>query len=146
MASAAQVFFAYSYHVQCPPPLFWHTLDALPDYPTKRSQRDLSLRIVNRLFIAIATAVLIAAATVDVAPLAAAGGSASAIIDDLKSKGYAVQINWVSGFNTEPLDVCQVTGVNIPGDTPASRTTAYVDVSCPNHPDDGGFGFGVGIG
>jgi hypothetical protein len=52
----------------------------------------------------------------------------------------------VSGYNTEPLDVCHVTGVNIPGDTPASRTTAYVDVLCPNHPDDGGFGFGVGIG
>jgi hypothetical protein len=101
---------------------------------------------VNRLFIAIATAVLIAAAAVAVAPVAAAAGSASAVIEDLKSKGYNVQINWVSGYNTEPLDVCQATGVNIPGDTPASRTTAYVDVSCPNHPDDGGFGFGVGIG
>jgi hypothetical protein len=46
------------------------------------------------------------------------------------------------------LDVCHVTGINIPGDTPESRTTAYVDVSCPNHPDDGdgSFGFGVGIG
>jgi hypothetical protein len=73
-------------------------------------------------------------------------GSASSVIDDLKSQGYLIQINWVSGYNTEPLDVCHVTGVNIPGDTPASRTTAYVDVSCPNHPDDGGFGFGVGIG
>jgi hypothetical protein len=91
--------------------------------------------------------VLGAAAAVALAPVAAASGSASAVIDDLKSKGYIVQINWVSGFNTEPLDVCHVTGVNIPGDTPESRTTAYVDVSCPNHPDDGGgFGFGVGIG
>jgi hypothetical protein len=92
--------------------------------------------------------VLAAAAAVALAPVAAAGGGANAVIDDLKSKGYDVQINWVSGYNTEPLDVCQVTGVNIPGDTPAIRTTAYVDVSCPNHPDDdgGGFGFGVGIG
>lgn len=93
---------------------------------------------------------LIAAAAVAVAPVAAADpvshGSASTVIDDLKSQGYLVQINWVSGYNTEPLDVCQVTGINIPGDTPASRTTAYVDVSCPNHPDDGGFGFGVGTG
>jgi hypothetical protein len=93
---------------------------------------------------------LIAAAAVAVAPVAVADpvshGSASSVIDDLKSQGYLVQINWVSGYNTEPLDVCQVTGVNIPGDTSASRTTAYVDVSCPNHPDDGGFGFGVGIG
>jgi hypothetical protein len=92
--------------------------------------------------------VLAAVAAVALAPVAAASGSASAVIDDLKNKGYDVQINWVSGQNTEPLDVCQVTGVNIPGDTPAIRTTAYVDVSCPNHPDDdgGGFGFGVGIG
>jgi hypothetical protein len=85
---------------------------------------------------------LIAAAAVAIAPVADADpvshGSASSVIDDLKTQGYLVQIN--------PLDVCQVTGVNIPGDTPASRTTAYVDVSCPNHPDDGGFGFGVGIG
>ncbi|MDT7762340.1 MAG: hypothetical protein QOC63_1760 [Mycobacterium sp.] len=92
---------------------------------------------------------VLAAAAVALAPVAAASGSAKAVIDDLKSKGYIVQINWVSGYNTEPLDVCHVTGVNIPGDTPAIRTTAYVDVSCPNHPDDdegGGFGFGVGIG
>ena len=90
--------------------------------------------------------VLAAAAAVAVAPVAAADGGASTVIDDLKSKGYVVQINWVSGYDTEPLDVCRVTGVNIPGDTPASRTTAYVDVSCPNHPDEGGFGFGAGIG
>ena len=93
---------------------------------------------------------LIAAAAVAMAPVAVADpvphGSARSVIDDLTSQGYLIQINWVSGYNTEPLDVCRVTGVNIPGDTPASRTTAYVDVSCPNHPDDGGFGFGVGIG
>jgi hypothetical protein len=93
---------------------------------------------------------LVAAVAVAVAPVAVADpvsyGSASSVIDDLKSQGYIIQINWVSGYNTEPLDVCHVTGVNIPGDTPASRTTAYVDVSCPNHPDDGGFGFGAGIG
>jgi hypothetical protein len=91
---------------------------------------------------------LAAAVAIALAPVAGASQSASAVIDDLKSQGYIVQINWVSGFNTEPLDVCHVTGVNIPGDTPQSRTTAYVDVSCPNHPDegDGGFGFGVGIG
>ena len=93
---------------------------------------------------------LIAAVAVVVAPVAVADPvsyqSASSVIDDLKSQGYLIQINWVSGYNTEPLDVCHVTGVSIPGDTPASRTTAYVDVSCPNHPDDGGFGFGAGIG
>jgi hypothetical protein len=52
----------------------------------------------------------------------------------------------VNGFNTEPLDVCQVDRVNIPGDSPASQTTAYVDVSCPNHPDEDSGSFGVGIG
>ena len=74
--------------------------------------------------------------------------AASAVIEDLKSQGYIVQINWVNGFNTEPLDVCEVDRVNIPGDTPASQTTAYVDVSCPNHPDEdsGSFGIGIGIG
>jgi hypothetical protein len=95
---------------------------------------------------------LLIAAAIAFAPVAAADpvphGSASTVVDDLKSQGYIVQINWVSGFNTEPLDVCRVTGVNIPGDSPESGTTAYVDVSCPNHPDGdgGGFGFGVGIG
>jgi hypothetical protein len=95
---------------------------------------------------------LLIAAAIAVAPVAAAEpvlhGSADTVINELKGEGYIVQINWVSGFNTEPLDVCQVTGVNIPGDSPESRTTAYVDVSCPNHPDEsnGSFTFGVGIG
>ena len=91
-------------------------------------------------------------AAIALAPVAAAEpvphGSASAVIDDLKSQGYIVQINWLNGFNTAPLDVCQVDRVNIPGDSPASQTTAYVDVRCPNHADEdsGSFGFGVGIG
>jgi hypothetical protein len=95
---------------------------------------------------------LFIAAAIAVAPVAAAEpvphGSADTVINELKSEGYIVQINWVSGFNTEQLDVCQVTGVNIPGDSPESRTTAYVDVSCPNHPDEdsGSFGIGLGIG
>lgn len=68
------------------------------------------------------------------APTAAANpGPASTTINDLKNEGYIVHINWVSGFNTQQLDDCWVTGVNIPGDTPESRTTAYVDVSCPNN-------------
>jgi hypothetical protein len=95
---------------------------------------------------------MLIAAAIAVAPVAAAEpvphGSADTVINELKSEGYIVQINWVSGFNTEQLDVCQVTGINIPGDSPESRTTAYVDVSCPNHPDEdsGSFGIGVGIG
>jgi hypothetical protein len=93
---------------------------------------------------------LLIAAAIAAAPVAAAEpvpqGSASAVIDELKSQGYLVQINWVNGFDTEPLDVCQVTRVNIPGTSPPSESTAYVDVSCPNHPDEsnGSFTFGVG--
>jgi hypothetical protein len=100
----------------------------------------------------LAPLLLMIAAAIAVAPVAAAEpvlhGSADTVINELKGEGYIVQINWVSGFNTEPLDVCQVTGVNIPGDSPESRTTAYVDVSCPNHPDEdsGSFGIGIGIG
>ena len=78
------------------------------------------------------TALLIAVAAIAVAPIAAAyPGSASATVTDLQNEGYIVHINWVNG-RTQQLDDCWVTGVNIPGDTPESRTTAYVDVSCPN--------------
>jgi hypothetical protein len=84
------------------------------------------------------------AAAIAVAPLAAAdpgagGESASATIDDLTAEGYNVEINWVTGYDTEPLAECSVTAINNPGDSAASRktfTTVYVDVSCPNHPDD----------
>jgi len=68
-----------------------------------------------------------------------AGGSAQSVIDDLKSEGYDVQINRLTGFDTEPLWVCIVSNVNIPGNTPpgsGNLATAYVDVSCPNHQDD----------
>lgn len=95
-------------------------------------------------------ALLFIAAAIVCAPVAAADpvlqGSADTVINDLKAEGYIVQINWVNGFDTEQLDVCRVTGVNIPGDSPESRTTAYVDVSCPNHPDEASGSFGVGIG
>ena len=76
------------------------------------------------------------------------GQPASAVIDDLKARGYNVEINWVNGFDTKPLSECRVTGVNDPGETPPTDdtfTTVYVDVACPNG-DDGGFSFGVGIG
>ena len=70
-------------------------------------------------------------------PLAAAdpedGGSAQSVIDDLQSKGYLVQINWVNGQDTKPLALCTVAGVNNPGDLPPGKATVYVDVMCPNH-------------
>ncbi|KAA0097690.1 hypothetical protein CIW49_17780 [Mycolicibacterium sp. P1-18] len=88
------------------------------------------------------------------APLAAAtpsslsGRPADAVVADLQAQGYNVQINWTTGFDTKPLSDCRVTGVNNPGDiapTEGTFTTVYVDVACPNG-DDGGFGFGAGIG
>src|ERR1700677_287037 len=59
---------------------------------------------------------VVAAATVAsiaAAPLAAADGADNAIAD-LQAQGYTVQINWVHGFDTEPLSVCTVTGINNP--------------------------------
>jgi len=65
-------------------------------------------------------------------------GSAADVINNLQSKGYLVQINWTNGFDTKPLDLCWVTGVNNPGNIkpggPGSPTV-YVDVQCPNHDD-----------
>jgi hypothetical protein len=67
------------------------------------------------------------------------GASAQSVIDGLKAEGYNVDINWLTGYNTEPLSVCTVENINTPGDSgpgPGKFVTAYVDVSCPNHPDD----------
>jgi hypothetical protein len=90
---------------------------------------------------------LLALALVTAAPASAAG--ADAVINDLQSKGYLVQINWVNGYDTKPLDTCTVTGVNNPDHSGAplkAGDTVYVDVVCPNHQDDDGGSFGFGIG
>ncbi|OLO98749.1 hypothetical protein BVU76_29190 [Mycolicibacterium porcinum] len=76
--------------------------------------------------------------------------SAADTINDLTAKGYDVQINWVSGVSSEPLTRCKATAVHNPDRSPGtdpSNTTVYVDVSCPNEPDDtiwGGIGIGIG--
>ena len=76
--------------------------------------------------------------------------SASATIDDLQAQGYDVQINWVSGVSSVPLSQCKVTAIHNPNhsaEPPTTFTTVYVDVSCPNEHDDGGWvGIGVGAG
>jgi hypothetical protein len=67
------------------------------------------------------------------------GASAQSVIDGLKADGYNVEINWLTGYDTEPLSVCTVSNINNPGDSVPSQgmlTTVYVDVSCPNHQDD----------
>lgn len=74
--------------------------------------------------------------------------SAADTINDLTAKGYDVQINWVSGVSSEPLTRCRATAVHNPDRSPGtdpSNTTVYVDVSCPNGPDDDIWG-GIGIG
>ncbi len=78
-----------------------------------------------------------AIAAIAAAPVAAADG-ADATIADLQSQGYTVQINWVNGFDTEPLAVCTVTGIDNPDSSsqPKAATTLYVDVACPNHNED----------
>ena len=66
------------------------------------------------------------------------GASAQSVIDGLKAEGYNVVINWLTGYDTEPLSVCTVSDVNNPNDAkpPAGTfTTVYVDVSCPNRQD-----------
>jgi hypothetical protein len=34
------------------------------------------------------------------------GASAQSVIDGLKADGYNVEINWLTGYETEPLSVC----------------------------------------
>ena len=100
--------------------------------------------------------VMVAAAWLAAAPVAVAdpiepeagSESARATIDELRSQGYNVEINWVSGVSSVPLSLCSVTGINNPDNStgpPTTFTTVYVDVSCPNH-EDSGFRLDGGIG
>lgn len=95
-----------------------------------------------------------AAAILVVAPTAAAmppvsGQSASDVIRDLEAAGYNVGINWVNGNTTAQLSECAVSAVHNPDSgppPPATFTTVYVDVVCPNNDDPGGVSVGAGIG
>jgi hypothetical protein len=45
----------------------------------------------------------------------------------------------LTGYDTVPLAVCTVESVDNPDDSkpkPGAFTTVYVNVSCPNHPDE----------
>jgi hypothetical protein len=74
------------------------------------------------------------AATAQAAPLG--GSSADQAINDLKARGYNVQLN-LNGTRDEPLSACTVTGVSgLPNNAPAGSaaqafSTVYVDVICP---------------
>lgn len=89
-------------------------------------------------------ALFVSASAILTAPIAAASG-ADTVISDLESQGYLVNVNYVNGAS-KALSQCSVTNVNNPSSSPKPGDTVYVDVTCPNHDDDGGFGFGVGIG
>ncbi len=102
-------------------------------------------------FVALIAAV--GAISVAVGPPAAANPapddqSADEIIEQLEAQGYDVQINWVRGGLYGPLSDCQVSAIHNPnrsGEPPATFTTVYVDVACPDDwLTDLGFGFGLG--
>jgi hypothetical protein len=98
--------------------------------------------LISRRMMALAACCVIPVAVAPMAmaaPSANIDGPADAVIDELQTQGYNVEINWVNGFDTKPLSLCRVTGIDEPGDAPPSTstfTTVYVDVVCPNH--DGG--------
>jgi hypothetical protein len=76
------------------------------------------------------------AATAEAAPLG--GSQADTAINDLKARGYDVQLN-LNSTRDEPLSDCLVTGVHgLPSGSPVGApapttqlTTVYVDVNCP---------------
>jgi hypothetical protein len=74
------------------------------------------------------------AGTAEAAPLS--GSSASDAVNQLKARGYDVQLN-LNGSRDVPLSECTVTGVNgLPKDSPTGApatgfTTVYVDADCP---------------
>lgn len=67
------------------------------------------------------------------APAANAHG-ADAVVRDLESEGYLVQINWLNGQNGQQMSYCTVVRVNNPSSSePNPGDTVYVDITCPNN-------------
>ena len=98
------------------------------------------LRPVAGPVAALSCAALVGAGAASAEPV---NESAQAVIDDLTGQGYNVEINWVSGVSSGPLTECAALGVHNPdssGGPPATFTTVYVDVSCPNHDGPGSAG------
>jgi hypothetical protein len=95
---------------------------------------------MTRLTAAAALAGILAAGSVAFAAAAEAaplgGTSADQAVNDLRARGYNVQLN-LNSTRDVPLSECTVTGVNgLPKDAPAGSsaqtfTTVYVDVICP---------------
>ena len=92
------------------------------------------LTIITTTVGALATTALGLAGTAAAAPLG--GSSASDTINNLRARGYVVEIN---GTASVPLARCISTGVHgLPTTAPgrpadaANVTTVYVDISCPD--------------
>jgi hypothetical protein len=101
--------------------------------------REFASRCLGSLPVAVSGATMLASAAS--AEPVDSGESAQSVIDGLRADGYNVVINWLTGYDTVPLWVCTVEGVDDPDDStpiPGAFTTVYfdVDLSCPNHPGE----------
>src|SRR5262249_46041792 len=74
-----------------------------------------------------------AGASFTTAPPAGATG-ADAVIADLQAQGYDVQLNWVSGFDTQQLSDCTVTGVDTPDHSGARARTGQLTLKTLTEP------------
>jgi hypothetical protein len=89
---------------------------------------------------------LVAAGTaaIRVMPIAAAdpvgpvpgNQSAADTLRELQAQGYALQINWVTGYPNGPLSECWVDAIHNPDGPPTGQNTlaiVHVDIGCPEH-------------
>jgi hypothetical protein len=57
-------------------------------------------------------------------------------LGELQAQGYALQINWVTGYPNVDLSECWVDAIHNPDGPPTSENTlaiVYVDIGCPEH-------------
>ena len=99
--------------------------------------------VLSAALSAVLSAALSAVLSIAIAPTAHAdpvwpvggGEPADATIEDLEGQGYDVQINWVSGYPTVPLNECWVDAIHNPNGEASKTTlsTVYVDIGCPSN-------------
>jgi hypothetical protein len=66
-----------------------------------------------------------------------------------KHRAYNVGINWINGNTNASLSDCAVSAIHNRDSSlgpPATFTTVYIDVVCPNNDDAGGISVGAQIG
>jgi hypothetical protein len=62
--------------------------------------------------------------------------SAADTLRELQAQGYALQINWVTGYPNGPLSECWVDAIHNPDGPPTGQNTlaiVHVDIGCPEH-------------